>query len=323
MYDIIGDIHGHAQKLKLLLEQMGYTATDGVYSHPTRKALFLGDFIDRGPEQVETVRIVRAMVEAGMALAVMGNHELNAVAFATPDPERPGEFLRKHTARNRHPHHEFLRQVGEGSPAYVDMIAWFKTLPVYLDMEGLRAIHACWHPQYIIDIQPHLNADQTLTENGWYEITRRGTPAFIALETLLKGTEISLPDGLTYHDKDGTERDRTRTRWWDREARTYRELGLVSEAMRHLLPDQVVPGAERIEDDSLKCLFFGHYWFHGQPEMLSDRVACLDYSVGKGTASGKLCAYRWSGESVLSNDNFTWVNGGYEAHHKPSEGPGL
>ncbi|WP_338924985.1 metallophosphoesterase (plasmid) [Pseudomonas silesiensis] len=323
MYDVIGDIHGHAQKLKLLLEQMGYTDTAGVYSHPTRKALYLGDFIDRGPEQVETVRVVRAMVEAGTAEAVMGNHELNAVAFATPDPDRPGEYLRKHTARNRHPHHEFLRQVGEGSAEYLDMIAWFKTLPVYLDKEGIRAIHACWHPQYIINVQPYLNADKTLKESAWPLIAHRGTPAYIAIETLLKGTEISLPNGLTYHDKDGIERDKTRTRWWDKQARTYRELGLVSEAMRCLLPDQEVPGAERIENDSPHCVFFGHYWMHGEPELLGDRVACLDYSIGKGTASGKLCAYRWSGESVLNKENFTWVTGGYEVRHEPDAGPNL
>lgn len=312
MYDVIGDIHGHAQKLKLLLEKLGYTVIDGVYRHPSRKALFLGDFIDRGPEQVETVRVVRAMVEAGAALAIMGNHEYNACAWATPDPEHPGEYLRRHTARNRHPHHEFLRQIGEGSDAYQDMIAWFKTLPVYLDLGEVRAIHACWHPKYIIGIEPYLNPDRTLKDSAWYQTTRRDTPAYDALETLLKGTEINLPNGLTYEDKDGTKRDKTRTRWWDKGARTYRELGLVAESISHLLPDHDVPGAECVTDDSEALTFFGHYWFNGDPEPLSDRVACLDYSIGKGTSSGKLCAYRWSGEATLSKENFTWVTGGYE-----------
>ena len=51
-------------------------------------------------------------------------------------------------------------------------------------------------------------------------------------------------------------------------------------------------------------VFIGHYWFKGDPERISPNVACLDYYVAKG---GKLVAYRWSGESQISNDNFVYV----------------
>jgi hypothetical protein len=47
--------------------------------------------IDRGPKQLATVDLVRRMVEAGSARGVMGNHEFNAIAWATPDPEHPGK----------------------------------------------------------------------------------------------------------------------------------------------------------------------------------------------------------------------------------------
>jgi hypothetical protein len=49
MYDIIGDIHGHAEPLKRLLHRLGYTETDGVWRHPTRKALFLATTSTAGP----------------------------------------------------------------------------------------------------------------------------------------------------------------------------------------------------------------------------------------------------------------------------------
>ena len=89
-YDIIGDIHGHNEKLEALLYKLGYRNTAGAWRHPERQAIFVGDFIDRGPSQVQTVNTVRRMVEAGVALAVMGNHELNAIAWHTPDPRKPG-----------------------------------------------------------------------------------------------------------------------------------------------------------------------------------------------------------------------------------------
>ncbi|TQE90229.1 MAG: hypothetical protein FKY71_20485 [Spiribacter salinus] len=83
MYDIVGDIHGHASRLEQLLERMGYKRDVKSWRHPDRQAIFVGDFIDRGPEQIETYRLVRAMLDRGAALAVMGNHEFNAVAFKT------------------------------------------------------------------------------------------------------------------------------------------------------------------------------------------------------------------------------------------------
>ncbi len=88
-YDIIGDIHGHADHLAGLLRLMDYAEIGGVWRHHERMAIFVGDFIDRGPRQLESVRTVRRMVEAGSALAVMGNHEFNAIAWWEPLPAHP------------------------------------------------------------------------------------------------------------------------------------------------------------------------------------------------------------------------------------------
>lgn len=92
-YDIIGDIHGHALELEILLQKMGYRRKSGVYSHPEgRKVIFVGDFIDRGPKIRETLHLVRDMVLSGDAQAVMGNHEFNAISFHTPHVEKGGFF---------------------------------------------------------------------------------------------------------------------------------------------------------------------------------------------------------------------------------------
>ena len=63
----------------------GYTESQGIFQHDTRKVIFVGDFVDRGPQQREVLRIARNMCEGGAANAVLGNHELNAIAWATSE----------------------------------------------------------------------------------------------------------------------------------------------------------------------------------------------------------------------------------------------
>jgi protein phosphatase len=80
-FDIIGDVHGCADELELLLTRLGYEAdADGVRRHAGgRKAVFVGDFVDRGPRTPDVLRLAMAMVSAGTALAVPGNHDLKLV----------------------------------------------------------------------------------------------------------------------------------------------------------------------------------------------------------------------------------------------------
>ncbi len=86
-FDIIGDIHGCGDELEALLQKLDYKITPHsphppllwdapTYHHPEgRKAVFLGDLVDRGPRILDTVKLVRNMVKAGTALCVPGNHE--------------------------------------------------------------------------------------------------------------------------------------------------------------------------------------------------------------------------------------------------------
>ena len=80
-FDVIGDVHGCRAELEQLLERLGYVIDrDGAglpvnASHPTRRAVFLGDLVDRGPDTPGVLRLVMGMVAAGTALCVPGNHE--------------------------------------------------------------------------------------------------------------------------------------------------------------------------------------------------------------------------------------------------------
>lgn len=317
-YDIIGDIHGHADALEALLTDLGYRNKGGAWRHPARQALFVGDFIDRGPKQMETVSLVRRMVDAGSARAVMGNHEFNAIAWFLPDPECPGEFLRKHHSakygdKNRKQHQAFLSAV-EGSPLHEELVTWFLTLPVCLDLPDLRVIHACWHVAALDYLRPFLTADHCLKLETMILATRepeneaeKDSPemsVFKAVEAVLKGVEVPLPVPHTFRDKDGHDRNRVRVRWWDNSATDYRCAAMLADHERAAFPDDPVPPHALIGHDGGKPVFIGHYWLTGAPKLLSNKVACVDYSVAKG---GKLVAYRWDGEPTLDERKLHWV----------------
>ena len=56
-FDIVGAIHGHSDSLITLLKLMGYLKQDEVWKHPERSAMFLGHFIDRGPNSIHANHI--------------------------------------------------------------------------------------------------------------------------------------------------------------------------------------------------------------------------------------------------------------------------
>lgn len=316
-YDVIGDVHGHADQLELLLRAMGYVHHDGAWRHPSRQAVFVGDLVDRGPGQLEAVRIARDMVEAGSARIVLGNHEYNAVAYATEDPDAPGHFLRPHHGsqgpKNIRQHEAFIGAVGGlHTPQHLEVVDWFRTIPLWLDLGGLRVVHACWHAPSMAVLEPLTGPGNTLTHDLVVASSRRGTPAYDAVEVLLKGPEVALSEEHGYHDKEGTWRRRARYRWWDPSAVTLRQAALIPSTATgkdgksvprlpdHPIVDRLDPYADDVP------VIVGHYWESGTPAVWDPKVACVDYSVAKG---GELVAYRWSGEEVLVDENFATVGG--------------
>lgn len=153
-YDIIGDIHGCAYTLEKLLVKMGYEKQDGVYKHQHRKAIFLGDIVDRGPHIREALHLVKNMVDAGYAYCIMGNHEYNAIAYTTAidmadDDTGEKQFVREHNARNNRQISETLTQFAAYPEEWRTFLDWFLTLPLYLEFDDFRVVHACWDQQLI------------------------------------------------------------------------------------------------------------------------------------------------------------------------------
>ena len=307
-YDIIGDVHGQIGKLEALLRKLGYRVKDGAWRHPQgRMALFLGDLIDRGPGQIEVIHTVRNMIEAGSGRSIMGNHEWNAIGFASKNPEN-GEWLRVRSANKTLQHKAFLEQVGVDSPLHRELVAWFKTLPPFLDLGPVRVCHAWWKPEAIGRIGAAMDANGRLDENFLVESFRKRSASWAAMKAVTNGCEIRLPDGYAFLDPSGIERKEIRVRWWDGEAADYRVAALIPEAERGRIPEVPLPPEVSLGTVGDQPIFVGHYWLEGVPGIQSPMLAVVDFGAGK---AGPLVAYRWSGEDRLTNENIVAAGGGF------------
>jgi hypothetical protein len=166
--------------------------------------------------------------------------------------------------------------------------------------------------------------DGCVTDAFLVESVVKSGKIFKAVEILLKGAEIPLPPG---HEgilcKDGTVRRWMRLRWWMSndewaKATKYDQVVRADPDMLERMKDLQIPGdilqyvrkkwSERVEgrDENRfhTPVFVGHYWFTGEPNLLTDKVASLDYSVARG---GKMVAYRWDGENILDKHKFVAV----------------
>jgi Calcineurin-like phosphoesterase len=295
--DFIGDIHGHAEELEKLLIELGYEKTNGYYRHPTRKAFFAGDFIDRGPQIKEVLEIVRPMIDNEAAHTVIGNHEYNAICYWTEGID--GKYLREHTEKNEGQHRKTVDSF-DNDALLMDYVEWFKTLPIYWEHDHFKIIHAQWNEEHI----NHLRREGITNFNDigfLLKSATKGTPEHERIECLLKGEERDVP-GVPFYDKDGNERFSYRLKWW-----LQGDSLACKESLFEFPPhrEDTLPVSSVGYGEDEAPVFFGHYWLkEPEPALQRHNVCCLDFSVAK---DGILVAYCWDGERKLSSDKFKYV----------------
>ncbi|WP_201587859.1 metallophosphoesterase [Psychrobacter jeotgali] len=308
--DVIGDIHGYADKLIGLLEQLGYVHNGQYFVPPANhRALFIGDLIDRGPQQLATLEIVFAMIDAGVADVVMGNHEYNALAFATLDPDSSKSkkrYLRSHSEIHTRQHQAFLAEVPFGSELHQYWLKRLYEIPLWLETDYACFVHACWDVDSMAILQPLLTDDNRLTPQGLVVTSKEHSVPFDALERVLKGVETPLPDGIVMVDKEGTKRTRVRVRWWldNLNSRTIHEIARAPMSALAQIPIDALAENINFAIKTDKPVFVGHYWLTGKPEPLSLQVVCTDYSAA--IDSGYLTCYQLDTDNPLPllADNF-------------------
>ena len=210
-YDLIGDVHGCAITLERLLQKLGYSKLQGVYQHPKRRIIFLGDIVDRGPHIREALLLVHSMVQAGSAHMVLGNHEHNALTYCTQFKNpltNSFEYLRPHTTANSVLIAETLEQFARYPDDWKEMLRWFRTLPLFMEVgseqanNAFRVVHACWdHP--VIAQHKAVFGDGHFDEDFLHQSALNHTQAANTIQLLTRGVVFPLPDGLKVVTQEG------------------------------------------------------------------------------------------------------------------------
>ena len=293
-YDVIPDLHADPDRLERSLAALG----------PGGRPAFLGDFIDGKPgeaaDDAAVLGRVRGLVEAG-APAVMGNHELNAVLFHRVEEGRP---LRPRHARNRAQHASFLSRFPDGpgpeGAAARGWTDWFLTLPLWRDLGGLRLVHACWDEAAIATVAAR-RPDARLRLGDLAEVAREDTAFGRAVNRLLTGPEIALPEGQGFTDHVGHRRHHMRFAWWTGSGSTWREAAISVPRPSELPAGPLPPGAaDGLYPAGAPPVLFGHYKMVGAPRIEAPNAACIDYPAAP-------CLYRWRGEARLDPDRLLRV----------------
>lgn len=182
--DIIGDVHGEIEALENLLRHLGYDA-DGRHA-AGRHVVFVGDLCDRGPDSPQVLRRVRRMIEQGNAYAVLGNHEMNLLADDAKDGS--GWYFPEQLARDVPRYQDYVQMADQDK---ADLADFLNTLPVVLEREDIRIVHAAWLPEAVAAVRALGNigareayrayetqAQQQMPHEAWYAAYQAQLPAY-------------------------------------------------------------------------------------------------------------------------------------------------
>ncbi len=306
-------MHGCADALERLLKKLGYKEQHGVFQYPEslskgtkRQVIFVGDIIDRGPDILRCLQIVRAMVDSGHAHIVIGNHEFNALAYYTPVGDG---YLRARNARSDKQIKATLDALKGNQHLLNDYLSWFSGLPLFLEFDSFRVVHACWD-QIRINSYYQYYGTHCLTPEAIAECSEYSSIAAQAVERLTRGLSLRLPDDMTMTGRDGFRRSSFRVCFWAEHYHCYDDIVFQPDPLPEAIRKRPLDDAEKSRlihySEEEKPLFVGHYWLKGEPALVANNVACLDYSA---VNSGKLVAYRLdTSNPILNDENFIFVN---------------
>ena len=327
-FDIVGDIHGEIDALNSLLHVMGYNLEG---EHPEqRKLIFVGDLCDRGQNSVAVMRQVKLLMERGKAYCILGNHELNLLNESCR--EGNGWYFGS-------PHMDDQKSFNSVPATPEDqkwILQFLHTLPIALESEELRVVHACWDETSILRLKmlDHLHLREAydhFVQQTQQQIDDVGIAEPALQEAEQYRNELTDPNSEIPWLKHLAQKE-----WIEQ---MYNPIKVVTSGAEFMTDKPIYAGGKWRMKDRLPWwehyhddipVIIGHYWrkfntaevkagLFQKIEPLQwfghkQNVFCVDYSVGKRYLdrqhqrefSSKLGALRWPEKQVIFEDGSTY-----------------
>lgn len=282
IYDFIGDVHGKYSELTFLLLEKGYDVFGDSFYSTKRRAIFVGDFVDKGPESLKVLKLVKSMCDSGCAMAVLGNHDWNWIRFNTSNGN--GGYLREHSPDNLKQNKE-TRMVWKNAPESEkkEILLWLSKLPFWIKTASFGVIHACWDEKKMDKLQHEYNV---VSFDDYHKILiKEGSNSEKikqidkAIDCILCGPEIPLPDDISFIDDSGKIRTKVRLKWWALDKTLNLEEAIVKAEdwfeigkLKHLTQPKNI--FERKKNQP--SIFFGHYALKKMEHNKMQNFYCLD-----------------------------------------------
>ena len=338
--DLIGDVHGEIDALRTLLDRLGVDVARGRAERPL---VFVGDLVDRGPDSVAVVELYAKLAAAGLAFAVLGNHELNVLMNA----KKAGNgwfFGEQDTFKLGGATHPFSSRLA--TPAErASVCATLAELPLVLERSDLRVVHAMWDAEAAEELPPQGDwaalaaqiegeIEARLKAEGWSTRAKAEAkpyadlrdpeihpPEFLPasaevdearqrdnpIKLLTSGAERKLDGSLPFYTG-GRWRFVDRVQWWA-------EVGVdrptvIGHYWRLREVEHRGHGGETRAEP----------WDHARPFAWKNDVFCVDYSAGRryeervaraepladgAPFHGRLAALRWPERTLVFDDGVT------------------
>jgi len=192
-------------------------------------------------------------------------------------------------------------------------------MPLFLEFERFRAVHACWHGPLIEQFRQQYGGNR-IDREFIYRSAIEDSFEWVLMDRLLRGTHLRLPNDEVMVSKDGFRRRFFRTKFWTTDPQYLIDVVFQPDPLPEHLARLPLNDEQRKDlihyGPEEKLLFIGHYWRQGKPAPVTSNIACIDYSAVK---FGKLVAYRLDDETRILPEKFVWVDVAREVHLATAE----
>jgi len=294
--DFVGDIHANYKKFVLLLEKLDYRNINNKWQQSNnRKLIILGDFVNVGENNTETLNLIKSLINDNIAFVISGNHEYFLAWYYY---KLGREALISAKSPIFKDYATLLFEYRNKIQELEEHIKWILELPLFYENKYFRAVHAYWSDKNINKIRNFKN----LKEIFDYLLNNKDKEVRIALNEIIEGLKIQI------YQKCKTDKPiKYRIKWWKNIYNNPLPLSIIThkpvKCPGVILTQELLPGFNNYNENE-KPVFFGHYWFQTIPYLLKENACCLDFGASKG---GYLVSYRWSGELKLLNENILYV----------------